>query len=320
VFFTGGYNQYQHSFCLPTPNSTIMSTRTSYDALPYHIPRQIRSSLLRFDTEEVARDAGPPPTKKARWGEEAKIPEFEYGPLPANEKRIRLLRLLPGVLANHQIDCEMFEADFVEDKELGDRLVRAGGKSLDETNQEQHFVEYEALSWRWGEEATGEFTVMIHKDGAMYRKRVSETLGLALKYLRFEKDRYLWIDALCINQNDHDERSSQVAMMSLVYTAAERACVWLGEDDEDSTMAIRFIREEITQLKKFDRLCTDKEHAPKWRSLLALMQRPWFSRRWVVQEIVLAKKATVYCGPDKIEWPELAIAVELFVEVETATH
>jgi hypothetical protein len=45
-------------------------------------------------------------------------------------------------------------------------------------------------------------------------------------------------------------------MMSLVYTAAEKACVWLGEDDEESTMAIKFIREEIKQLKNFDRICT----------------------------------------------------------------
>jgi len=50
------------------------------------------------------------------------------------------------------------------------------------------------------------------------------------------------------------------------------------------------------------------------------MQRSWFSRRWVVQEIALAKKAKIYCGPDDIDWVEFAIAVELFVEVETATH
>lgn len=50
------------------------------------------------------------------------------------------------------------------------------------------------------------------------------------------------------------------------------------------------------------------------------MQRDWFSRRWVVQEIALARKAKVYCGPDKIGWRKLAIAIELFVEVESATH
>src|ERR1051326_1042004 len=46
----------------------------------------------------------------------------------------------------------------------------------------------------------------------------------------------------------------------------------------------------------------------------------WFSRRWVVQEIALAKEATLYCGREKIPWKDFADAVQLFVEVETATH
>ena len=161
---------------------------------------------------------------------------------------------------------------------------------------------------------------MIKKDGQLHKKRVSETLGLALKYLRYEKERILWIDAVCINQDDKQERSYQVSMMSLVYTGARRVCVWLGDDDEYSTIAIKFIRDEIAKLKNFDTLCTDKQHASKWRALLILMQRAWFSRRWVVQEIALAGEAVVHCGPDKIFWRELAIAVELFVEIEMATH
>ncbi|KAF2854236.1 hypothetical protein T440DRAFT_544500 [Plenodomus tracheiphilus IPT5] len=121
----------------------------------------------------------------------------------------------------------------------------------------------------------------------MSQKRVSKTLGLALKYLRRKNDRVLWIDAICINQANKEERSYQVSMMSLVYTRAE---------------------------------CSDQKNAHKWRAFLRLMQRSWFSRRWVVQEIALAFKARVYCGPDELDWRELAIAVELFVEVETATH
>jgi hypothetical protein len=181
-------------------------------------------------------------------------------------------------------------------------------------------VEYEALSWRWGDEERGQFAIMIKKDGVLYKMRVSETLGLALKYLRSGRDRILWLDAICINQKDFLERSAQVAMMSLVYSSAKQVCVWLGEDNEESTRAIQFIKNEITTLKNFDKLCTDKTHGDDWRALLVLMQREWFSRRWVVQEIALARKATVYCGPDEIPWRELAIAVELFVEVETATH
>ena len=85
-------------------------------------------------------------------------------------------------------------------------------------------------------------------------------------------------------------------------------------------MAINFIHEEITELQNFDSLCSDKKYSDKWRALMMLMQREWFSRRWVVQEIALASNAKIYCGPDSISWNDFAVAVELFVEVESATH
>ena len=264
---------------------TTMAELSLSSTPPEDIPRETRSRLLHFHNHQIAE-----------------IKEYSYTRLPHDVKRIRLLRLFPGVLESSLVLCEMFEYEFPEEGEIPER------------------VPYEALSWRWGDEKNTPFTIMIRKAGEMYKKKVSQTLGLALKYLRGQKDRILWIDAICINQDDKEERSYQVSMMSLVYTRAQQVCVWLGEDDADSREAIRFIREEISHLKDFDKLCADQKHAPKWRAFLSLMQRDWFSRRWVVQEIALAPKATVYCGPDRIEWRELAIAVELFVEVETATH
>ena len=85
-------------------------------------------------------------------------------------------------------------------------------------------------------------------------------------------------------------------------------------------MAINFIKDEILRLEQFDTLCNDERNAEKWQSLLFLMQREWFFRRWVVQEIALAQDAVVYCGSDEINWKDFSVAVELFVEVETATH
>lgn len=261
------------------------------------IPREIRSALLEYADSKNENTE-----------------QYTYTSLPSDKKRIRLLRLYPGVLKSPQVMCEMFEAEFVG----GQTLPRVVGFDGQVTKRE---IEYEALSWRWGDEDNSHFTIMIRRDdGKMYKKRVSETLGLALKYIRRTEDRILWIDAICINQKDKEERSYQVSMMSLVYTRALQVCVWLGEDDDNSRKAFKFIREEISHLKEFDQLCNDQKNAHKWRAFLGLMQREWFSRRWVVQEIALAPKACVYCGPDELEWRELAIAVELFVEVETVTH
>lgn len=190
--------------------------------------------------------------------------------------------------------------------------------------QDDENLKYEALSWRWGNENSGEYAIMIQKNKQHYRKRVSRVLGLALKYLRYRTHpRILWIDALCINQSDHKERSIQVAMMDRLYTGASQICVWLGEDDDEGDegrTAIDFIKNDVSVLREFDKLCRDKKYTDQWKALLVLMQREWFSRRWVVQEIALARQATVFYGPDQIGWRQLATAIGLFVEVESATH
>ncbi|KAH8728584.1 heterokaryon incompatibility protein-domain-containing protein [Phaeosphaeriaceae sp. PMI808] len=271
-------------------------TNAPFDPIePREIPFEVRSALLKYD-DGINEDA------------EA----YKYTRLPSDRKRIRLLRLYPGVLKSPQVLCKIFEAEFVGD-EPSPRIVSPDGHLTEP-------VKYEALSWRWGDEDNSPYTIMIRENYQMYKKRVSQTLGLALKYLRRSADRILWIDAICIDQKHKEERSYQVSMMSLVYTHATRVCVWLGEDDKNSQVAFDFIRKDISHLKDFDKLCNDQEYSPKWRAFLGLMQRDWFSRRWVVQEIALATRASVYCGPDELEWRDLAIAVELFVEVETVTH
>jgi hypothetical protein len=70
----------------------------------------------------------------------------------------------------------------------------------DREQEKPGIIKYEALSWRWGNEEKGHYAIMIKKDGMLRKKRVSHTLGLALKYLRRPKERILWIDAICINQ------------------------------------------------------------------------------------------------------------------------
>ncbi|KAF2094151.1 HET-domain-containing protein, partial [Rhizodiscina lignyota] len=179
---------------------------------------------------------------------------------------------------------------------------------------------YEALSWCWGQgPETGH--VGIRKNGKLYAKPAKLDLVRALLVLRnTKKDRYLWVDQICINQANTAEKNHQVEMMAEIYGKAARVCVWLGERDNTSHLALTFIRDEVLKLQQFDDLCEREGNSHKWKALLDLMQRPWFHRRWVVQEISLAQSALMYCGPDRISWKKFSIAVELFVEVETATH
>ncbi|KAI4666686.1 uncharacterized protein J4E79_002726 [Alternaria viburni] len=181
-------------------------------------------------------------------------------------------------------------------------------------------IEYEALSWCWGR-AISDYVVLVTKGDESYKMPVRRDLALALKYLRHQgRPRILWIDAICIDQENDVERNQQVQMMSRIYTRAANVCIWLGQQDNESEVAFKFIKEEITHLKDFDSISSDKDYGIKWQALMVLMQREWFSRRWVVQELSLANKAEIWCGPDSMPWKEFAVAVELFVEVESATH
>ncbi|KAF7514603.1 hypothetical protein G7054_g15168 [Neopestalotiopsis clavispora] len=240
-----------------------------------------RSELLRYDSKSLD-DVDP----------------YSYKPLPGGKKRIRLVQLLSGGMEN-QVSPAM---------------------RVTENEAEKKEIEYEALSWCWGVDEPM-YAVRIEDGEVTFKIKVKRELALALKHLRHpHKARTLWIDAICMNQNDPDERNHQVQMMSRIYTRADQVCVWLGEDIPESKLAIDFIKDEIMELKNFDTICSDKQYTHKWQALMMLMQAVWFSRRWVIQEIALARQATVYCGTQSISWKDFAIAVELFVEVETATH
>jgi hypothetical protein len=224
-------------------------------------------------------------------------PEYKYRKLKPRDA-IRLLKLSVGNADANDIDCELIETGIGPDQS----------------------EPYEAISWCWGKERWDK-TIRIHQDGRPFSFKISPNLYSALKaFRRPDSPRTLWIDAICIDQENPYEKNHQVPMMAQIYGKATRVCVWLGDGDDKSKLALDFIKKDVLQLWDFDKLCEDTSNAPKWDALISLMNRPWFSRRWVVQEIVLAGQAMLQCGPEYIEWQEFADAVALFVEVETATH
>lgn len=178
---------------------------------------------------------------------------------------------------------------------------------------------YEALSYHWGS-GDAIFNIKIYTAGFPGPFKVRPNLHAALNQLRLpDRPRRLWIDAICINQDDSDEKNAQVSLMADVYSKATRVCVWLGEASPDSNLALNFIS-RIVNLDDFDRLVADRRTPQEWAALSSLMRRTWFSRRWVVQEIALAARATLYCGDAYVDWSDFADAVSLFEAVESESH
>ncbi|KAE9374993.1 hypothetical protein N431DRAFT_287752, partial [Stipitochalara longipes BDJ] len=125
---------------------------------------------------------------------------------------------------------------------------------------------YEVLSYTWG--TTGATEKISVDDSKALEVRVN--LATALRYLRLETEpRTLWIDAICIDQNNVEEKNTQVPYMTQIYREASCVQVWLGESSHDSDRAFDLLE-----------AIGGNEDDMDWRSLANLFQRPWWTRMW----------------------------------------
>ncbi|KAH7177097.1 heterokaryon incompatibility protein-domain-containing protein [Dactylonectria macrodidyma] len=193
-------------------------------------------------------------------------------------------------------------------------------------------LRYEALSYTWASDLKNikAYAVGSTGEGATFAVEVEigGNLACALRHLRFQdKERVLWVDALCINQDNNVEKSVQVKRMGRIYSFASRVVVWLGPEDGDNAHAISVAQDlgdevEVTvdgsllpapgasQSDWWDPLLPLRFDERTWSAFLSLFQRNWFSRVWVVQETLLANRHTiVHCGRLTIQWVTLQKAM-----------
>ena len=175
---------------------------------------------------------------------------------------------------------------------------------------------YEALSYAWGESRkTGSISCGSESIA------VTQNLAIALVHIRNPDNfRTLWIDQICINQDGVDVRSKLVASMGSIYSKAENVVVWLGVGDLDDGMAFDFAPRLLSYLPPLSaghgvtRQGLVARHALPfiqsrgWIALSRIFSRPYFRRSWIIQEVALARRAAVHCGPYVIDWDFLATA------------
>lgn len=158
---------------------------------------------------------------------------------------------------------------------------------------------YEALSYVWGD--IRDSTTILANDHTI---SITKSLETALRHLRYsDKSRYLWVDAICINQEDILEKSEQVAKMGLIYENADSVLVWLGLATLYSPVGMEILRYFINE--KRPQSCPVWQRRPQslvHQGLQDIMTRPWFERMWVVQEVGRSQRAVLSCGRDRIEW------------------
>jgi hypothetical protein len=177
-----------------------------------------------------------------------------------------------------------------------------------------HFI---ALSYTWGaatheQQANGITTERTHTitwNGAqicvtknlydfLHRAGSSDSLKL--------KSTYLWIDMLCVNQSNLDERMEQVKLMSTIYSSADSVLVWLGEEDPNTKIGFEIVKHISTlDLEDLKKTTPAQIGIDDWTSVRELFQRTWFTRVWIIQEVILAKTILVLCGSYSIKWEDI---------------
>ena len=240
-----------------------------------------------------------------------------YEPLNPEDNTIRLMELLPGAF----------------DDEI--RIILHTT-----TLSEERIPDYEALSYTWGSQKDP-VDVLIEprvddkrsKHGSQPHRpdastlAVTQNLATALRHLRRpDRKRTLWIDAICVNQQDLKERGHQVERMADVYRKADQVVVWLGPESDNSALAIITIYDlslcidvdwraySVKPSSQSESHWADcKERFPyddkTWQAISHLLERNWFRRLWIWQEVCLARRATVVCGYETIAWGNFRDAI-----------
>ena len=168
-------------------------------------------------------------------------------------------------------------------------------------------VSYAALSYTWGSPDVSH-TLLV--DGAAVV--ITPNLVGALRcFRRTSCLRWIWVDAVCINQEDDQEKSAQIPLMANIFRDASRVVVWLG--DETSTVhGMKAMRIASRRISSHEELSLE-ERLELNRQILKTLESPWFSRRWIIQEVALSPSVSFFCGPVELAWQRLIEVVQCAV-------
>lgn len=236
--------------------------------------------------------------------QEEEILSFQYGELPGGKGQFRLIILSPALKIEAPLKAHVLHS------------------SLDERPI------YNALSYTWGDP---NFTFEIYLDDCIFW--ITENLDAALRQLRHNSEsRTLWVDAICINQRNTTERNQQVTQMRKIYEQSERVDVWLGPGTESSSNTLRLlesiaviVREqelglgisqpptaEVTQIVQPIAASQLKDLSvdARWlEDVKDVLNRQWWSRVWIQQELGVASQAAFLCGTSTINWLDFSLGM-----------
>lgn len=223
---------------------------------------------------------------------------YEYEPLDVTRNEIRIIALHRSTTEQDPIHCNLLH-------------VSLDDEYLDFSRETMHLkmakTFFGMLSYTWGSsDRTG--LIRINKQ----HFPVTRNIEAALRYLRKYEAKikpdaitpsYWWVDAICIYQEDLEERNQQVTLMTRIFTEGWTVHIWLGVEANDSAMAMDLITKLEADFQRgagepgieYSEV-SDAQKLRQWNALEALYERSWWTRVWVRQELALPKYSIVHCG------------------------
>ena len=251
--------------------------------------------------------------------------DFIYPPLNGS-RDMRVLELHPGKY-EADVNCTLHacsvEFEYPHDPETNYRPYTLHAVSCTTGTP----VWYTALSYVWGNPALVRPMTCNRKPFA-----TTENLDLALRRIRrLDLAVLLWVDQICINQDDLQEKNQQVAIMGTIYQRAWTTLAWLGEDADNSSDALDTLlatRDALQtypdgkplDVEDFKRFNLPAPNSPKWLEVGKLMSRPWFYRVWIMQEVVLSHRIIIMCGAKCVSWADLSMFTYCMSDNDLAQH
>ena len=246
--------------------------------------------------------------------------DYEYRPLDTSRNEFRVLALENSPKDEDPISCDLIHLS------LDDNGMKslAQDPSFTSRRMSRMISQFGALSYTWG---SLDLQSSIILGGHLFK--VTTNLEAALRQMRKNRrpagrivnspiQSYWWIDALCINQKDNVERGQQVSCMTRIYKKAAAVHVWLGEERDDSAIAMDVIRQlgDIIQRapgepKFWYPNISNAQKELHRRALNAFFRRPWWERVWVRQEVALPRAGTFYCGDATVPFYKMYTASDV---------
>lgn len=187
--------------------------------------------------------------------------------------------------------------------------------------------DFTALSYVWGQEDPGtsrrENRLVIYCGYHQHEVRLGPNCWSALWHISKTRGSLkIWVDALCIEQGNDEEKFQQIALMRTIYASTHTTYFWLGEAAKGTDEAMDYLSTSKVlvgrgtlgdmlkaALELFIRSLT-LDLSPHQSGLAEIFNRPWIKRLWTLQECLLAQNGIVICGEKSIQWPDLICALE----------